>query len=116
MTEQTPIGKTSVRSGQVAIITIGLIGMLFFGGMELLKRQIHSTPATPVSKVVVLPAKVLGSADMNYLTDAVPRALSTLFVQVQGLEDKGAAQQHRGRTPSKAILRRSPISIRFPRS
>jgi TolB-like protein len=88
MTEEAPSGKTRIRSGQVAIITIGLVGLLFFGGMELLKRQLHSTPAAPVSSVVVLPAKVLGSADMDYLTDAVPGTLSALLAQVQGLETK----------------------------
>jgi TolB-like protein len=78
------------RSGQIAIVTIALVGLSFFGGMELLKKQMHSPPSA-LSSVVVLPAKVVGpvgSAGMDYLTDAVPGSISALLVQVHGLDTK----------------------------
>jgi TolB-like protein len=46
------------------------------------------SPLTRAGGIVVLPAQVFGSTDLQYLSDAVPATLSTQLAQVEGLETK----------------------------
>ncbi|MCI0414894.1 protein kinase [bacterium] len=71
-----------------------LILISFFAALEHNKRN-DLRPIANVSKtqqqisnILVLPSKVYGSSDLQYLTDAIPSSLSTLLARVPELQTR----------------------------
>lgn len=75
-------GSWRMRIAAVAIVAAAVSGLFFWVGRQSL------IPSVEAAGIVVLPAKVFGAPEFNYLTDAVPAALPTHLAQVAGLETK----------------------------
>lgn len=70
-------------------ITTGAAVIMLAAAAMLLKPWRRSTASlTAANSVVVLPCKVYGAKDSEYLTEAIPGSLSTLLANVEGLDTR----------------------------
>ena len=76
-----------MRRRRLPLVAALLLGSVA-AGLALWKPWRGRAPAMHVPTVVALPAKVLGSQESAFLTDAIPETLSTLLANVEGLETR----------------------------
>jgi serine/threonine protein kinase/tetratricopeptide (TPR) repeat protein len=83
------ISKRSAARRRRLIAVAGIAVILLVGAALLFKPWRSSMPrVTQANSVVVLPCKVYGTKDADYLTEAIPESISTLLGNVEGLETK----------------------------
>ncbi len=78
--------RSSLLAGLVLLV--GGIVITFWNVGDLRKRFLGRPELGLIESVVALPSEVFGAEDDRFLTDAIPRTLSTYLTQVQGLETK----------------------------
>jgi tetratricopeptide (TPR) repeat protein len=71
----------ALTGGSFAVVAV-ITGLLFW------KPGKPAPKPDRIPSVLALPAKVLGSAESAFLADAIPEALSTLLMGVEGLDTK----------------------------
>jgi tRNA A-37 threonylcarbamoyl transferase component Bud32/tetratricopeptide (TPR) repeat protein len=85
---QPVTGRTSRRKLIGLAASAAIVALLIGASLYFWRGHGGTAPATEANSVVVLPCKVYGSKDADYLTEAIPGSLSTLLGQVEGLETK----------------------------
>jgi len=87
--KESRISKWSVGRRRLIIAGTGIAVILLAATAMLFKPWHSGMPrVTAANSIVVLPCKVYGSKDVDYLTEAIPESLSTLLGNVEGLETK----------------------------
>jgi eukaryotic-like serine/threonine-protein kinase len=69
----------------IIVVAIGS-GLIYWRSIHYLSSSSSSIPN--IKSLVALPCKVYGSAEMNYLTDAVPSTLSTHLASIHQIQTK----------------------------
>jgi len=89
-----PIGKPRVSRRpavrRALILAVAGIAVIVLAAAVLLFKpwRIGMLRVTQANSIVVLPCKVYGAKDADYLTEAIPGSLSTLLGKVEGLETR----------------------------
>jgi tetratricopeptide (TPR) repeat protein len=66
---------------------IAAVAFVFAVGLYLRSRN-ADMPGLDETRLIALPAQVLGAPDLSFLADAIPNTLSTQLSQVEGLDTK----------------------------
>jgi serine/threonine protein kinase len=83
-----PIRRTRRRLPGGLVAGTGIAALLIGAYFYFWPGRSRTAPPTEANSVVVLPCKVYGAKDADYLTEAIPGSLSTLLSKVEGLETK----------------------------
>jgi tetratricopeptide (TPR) repeat protein len=84
------IPKRAAAGRQRPLAVAGVVLMLLAAAAALLLKPWRrgAAPVTEANSIVVLPCKVYGAKDAEYLTEAIPGSLSTLLGKIEGLDTR----------------------------
>ncbi len=83
------IPKRASAPRQRWLAVAGMVLILLAAAALLFKPWRRGTgPVTQANSIVVLPCKVYGAKDAEYLTEAIPGSLSTLLGKIEGLDTR----------------------------